>query len=221
MKTLYGVGVGPGDPELLTLKTVRCIREAQHIFVPRTRPEKPGLSEMAVQEYLHDKHVVTFHFQMGADNAKQYAETAYTIDAAMNDGETGVFITLGDPLVYSTSIYIMREAQKLGIVTKIIPGIPSFTAAASVIGRPFAVKDEQVYVTDGHIDEHILQRVQIVCILKPQRRKAEILKLLEKHRFDYTYITRCSLPQETVLRDKEAILQDREYMSLIIGKSFK
>lgn len=218
MKILYGVGVGPGDPELLTLKAVSCMREAQHIFVPRTRPEKPGLAEMAVQEYLHDKHVITFHFQMRADNAEQYAETAHTIDAAIKDGETGAFITLGDPLVYSTYIYVMYETQKLGIVTKTIPGIPSFTAAASAIGWPLAVKDEQVYVTDGDVDERILQQVHTVCILKPQQKKAEILETLEKQGFHYTCITRCSLPQEIVLHDKEAILQDREYMSLIIGK---
>lgn len=203
MKILYGVGVGPGDPELLTLKAVRCIREAQHVFVPRTRPEKPGLAEMAVQEYLHDKHVITFHFQMRADNAEQYAETAHTIDAAMKDGETGAFITLGDPFVYSTYIYIMREAHKLGIVTKIIPGIPSFTAAAAALGQPIAVKGEHVYVTDGDVDERILQQVQTVCILKARRSTAQTLEMLEKHGFRYACISIAHSPMKSSCTTKK------------------
>ncbi len=218
MKILYGVGVGPGDPELLTLKAVRCIRAAQHIFVPRTTPDEPGLAESVVQEYLAEKHVVACHVPMGADNAERYIQIAQTIDATIHTGETGAFVTLGDPLVYSTYAYIMLEAQKLGIETPIIPGITSFTAAASALAMPIAIKDEHVYLVDGHVDEEILQRVHTVCVLKPRREVAETLGKLEKFEFRYTYIKHCSLPQETVLHDKEDILRDREYMSLIIAK---
>ncbi len=218
MKILYGVGVGPGDPELLTLKAVRCIRDAQHIFIPRTKPDEPGMAETIIREYLHDKHVVTCHVPMGADNTERYHQIAYTIDATLNDSESGAFITLGDPLVYSTYIYTMHAVNTLGIETRTIPGISSFTAATSALGMPIAVKDEQVYLTDGHLDEAILHSVQTVCVLKPYRDKAATLEKLEKYGFQYTYITHCSLPQEAVLREKEAILHEHEYMGLIIAK---
>lgn len=218
MKMLYGVGAGPGDPELLTLRAVRCLCEAQHIFVPRTLPDEPGLAETIVQEYLAGKHVISCHFPMGADNTERYVQTAKTIEAAILDGETGAFVTLGDPLVYSTYAYTMREAQKLGVEVRIVPGITSFTAAAAALAMPITVKNESVYLTDGQVEEDILARVHTACILKVRRHKADTLEKLEKHGFHYTYIRHCSLPQETILHDKEAILQDREYMSLLLAR---
>ena len=119
------------------------------------------------------------HIPMGADNAERYVRIAQLIDQTLHDDETGAFLTLGDPLVYSTYAYIMFEAQKYGIETRIIPGITSFTAAASALTMPMALKDESVYLADGHVDEDVLRRVQTVCVLKPRREKAETLEKFE------------------------------------------
>lgn len=218
MKTLYGVGVGPGDPELLTVKAARCLREAQHIFVPRTRPDEAGLAETIVQDYLAGKHVVACYFPMGADNAGRYIQIAQTFASVIQADEVGVFVTLGDPLLYSTYAYTLREAQKLGIAVKTIPGITALTAAAAALTIPIAIKDESVYITDGQLDDEILARVQTVCVFKARRNAADTLEKLEQHGFQYTCVKHCSLPQQAILSEKEAIVQDCEYLSVIFAK---
>ena len=218
MKTLYGVGVGPGDPELVTLKAVRLIRTADYVFVPRSKQDKPGMAEAIVAEYLEGKNIVYLHFPMGPDNSERYKQAAETIDKTLKGGEVGVFITIGDPMVYSTYAYIMFEAQKLGMEQVIVPGITSFNAAASTLGIPVTLKNEKFYLADGSVDEEILQRVQTVCILKPRKEKADTLEKLEKYGFEYAYIKRCSLPQEEILKEKDSIMQDHDYMTVIFAR---
>lgn len=218
MKTLYGVGVGPGDPELLTVKAIKVIRDADYVFVPRSKPEEQGMAEAIVAEYLEEKTLVYLHFPMGPDNSERYKKTAEIIDETLKDGEIGAFITIGDPTIYSTFSYIMFEAQKLRINLAIVPGISTFNAAAAALRLPLTIKDESFYLADGHVDEEVLQRVQSVCVLKPRKENAETLKKFEKYGFEYSYIKRCSFPEQEVLRDRESIEQDRDYMTALFAR---
>ena len=218
MKTLYGVGVGPGDPELITLKAIRVIREADCIFAPRPKKESEGMAETIVAKHLTGKQVVYLHLPMGADNSERYREIANEIDATLRDGESGAFITIGDPTVYSTFTYLMFAAQTLGIQTRIVPGIPSFAAASAALGEPLAIRDDSFYLADGSVDDEILRRVQTVCVLKPRKELAQTLDKLERHGFDYAYLKRCSLPEEEIIRDRDRIAQDRDYMTLLFAR---
>ena len=218
MKTLYGVGVGPGDPELVTLKAIRIIREADYIFVPRPKKDSEGMAETIVAEHLTGKQVVYLHLPMGADNSERYREIANEIDATLRDGESGAFITIGDPTVYSTFTYLMFAAQTLGIQTRIVPGIPSFAAASAALGEPLAIRDDSFYLADGSVDDEILRRVQTVCVLKPRKELSQTLDKLERHGFDYAYLKRCSLPNEEIIRDRDRIAQDRDYMTLLFAR---
>ena len=218
MKTLYGVGVGPGDPELVTLKAVRLIREADFIFVPRPEPDKQGMAEAAVAEHLDGKAVIYLHVQMKQDNTETYREAARTIDATLDDGQTGVFITLGDPFVYSTYTYVMFAAQQLGLRQVIVPGICSCNTAAAALGWPVTVKGENFYMADGYVEEAVLVNVNCICILKPYKDKAATLRKLEQHGFQYAYLKRCSLPEQQILTDAAAILQDTDYMAIIFAR---
>ncbi|GAK49866.1 uroporphyrin-III C/tetrapyrrole/corrin/porphyrin methyltransferase [Candidatus Moduliflexus flocculans] len=218
MKTLYGVGVGPGDPELVTLKAIRVIREADYIFVPRPKKESEGMAEAIVAEHLAGKQVVYLHLPMGADNSERYREIASEIDATLRDDENGAFITIGDPMVYSTFAYLMFAAQTLGIRTRIVPGIPSFVAASAALGEPLAIRDDSFYLADGSVDEEILRRVQTVCVLKPRKELAHTLDKFEQYGFDYAYLKRCSLPEEEIIRDRDRIAQDRDYMTLLFAR---
>ena len=218
MKTLYGVGVGPGDPELLTVKAISVIQNADYVFVPRSKPEEQGMAEAIVAEYLNEKKLVYLHFPMGPDNSERYKQSAEKIDDILEDGETGAFITLGDPMTYSTFTYVMFEAQKLQMRLIIVPGISTFNAAAAALRLPVTIKGENFYLVDGCVDEEILRRVQSVCVLKPRKENAATLKKLEKHDFDYSYIKRCSFPEEEILRDRESIEQDRDYMTALFAR---
>lgn len=216
MKTLYGVGLGPGDPELLTIKAQRLIKESDYVFIPSSKGE--SLAATIAKSYISHKNIIELEFTMGENNSTRYKEAAKKIVATLKENQNGVFLTLGDPLIYSTFIYLMKELSKLGIKTFTVPGITSFTSAASLLGRPLTLKDESFYLCDGDIDEEILKRVDSVAILKVTRRLEEIIGKLENHGFKYAYIKRCTQENQRVLFNKEDILLDRDYMSLIIGR---
>ncbi len=218
MKTLYGVGVGPGDPELLTVKAIKVIQNADYVFVPRSKPDEQGMAEAIAAEYLEGKKLIYLHFPMGPDNSELYKKTAGKIADTLEDGETGAFITIGDPTIYSTFTYVMIEAQKLQMHLAIVPGISTFNAAAAALRLPVTIKDESFYLADGHVDEEVLQRVQSVCVLKARKENAETLETFKKYGFEYSYIKRCSLPEQEILRDRKSIEQDRDYMAALFAR---
>jgi precorrin-2/cobalt-factor-2 C20-methyltransferase len=218
MKTLYGVGVGPGDPELLTVKAIKVIQKADYVFVPRSKPAEQGMAEAIVAEYLEGKTLVYLHFPMGPDNSELYRTTAEKIHETLQDGEVGAFITIGDPTIYSTFTYVMFEAQKFQMQFVLVPGISTFNATAAALQMPVTIKGESFYLADGSVDEEVLQRVQSVCVLKPRKENAETIRKFEKHDFEYSYIKRCSFPEQEILRDRKSIEQDRDYMTALFAR---
>jgi precorrin-2/cobalt-factor-2 C20-methyltransferase len=86
------------------------------------------------------------------------------------------------------------------------------------LGLPITLKDESFYLVDGNIDEEILKRIDSICILKVSKNKQEIIDKLERHGFDYTYVKRCTQENQAVIYDKETMLADKDYMSLIFAR---
>jgi len=217
MKTVYGIGIGPGDRELITLKGYRVIRTCDYVFVPESRGE--SLAATISREYIKDKELIELSFPMKEDNRQRYRSAAAKINEILKEEETGVFLTLGDPMTYSTWSYLMKELEKLKIETETIPGITSFNAAASVLGLPVALRDEGFYLADGDVEEEILKRVDSVCILKVSKNKESIINKLENHGFEFTYVKRCTQQAQKVIWDRQEMLADEDYMSLIFARS--
>lgn len=217
MRKFYGIGVGPGDSELMTLKAVRLIEEADYIFIPRSKGQSTAKQIAAV--YIKDKPVIELDFPMGEDNSERYKSAAELVDSTIADGETGVFLTLGDPMTYSTYIYLLNQLKQTEIELETVPGISSFTASASRLNLPLAIKGESIYIVDGTIDPEILKRVETVCILKANQAKGDIIQTLEAHGFEYSYIRRVSQETETILTDKAEILAQDDYMAMIFGRT--
>ena len=216
MKKLYGVGTGPGDVEHLTLKAVRVINEANVIFAPNNKGKNMALD--TVKSFILDKKVVLIDFPMGRVEKEDYKCAAKTIEEEISEDGCGVFLTIGDPMVYSTFIYIMEEIEKMGVEAEAVPGITSFTAGAAVSKTPLTVKGDRFILCDEMVDEEVLKYCDSICILKTSKGKEDILNILEKNKFSYSYIKRCTLPEELVLVDREEILEDRDYISFIIGR---
>ncbi|WP_234978629.1 precorrin-2 C(20)-methyltransferase [Anaerosalibacter sp. Marseille-P3206] len=219
MKKLYGVGTGPGDVEHLTLKAVRVINEADVIFAPNNKGKKMALD--TVKPFILDKKVVFVDFPMGQVKGKDYSSAAKTIEEEILENGCGVFLTIGDPMVYSTFIYLMEEIEKIGVEVEIVPGITSFTAGAAVCKTALTEKGDRFLLCDEMVDEDILKCCDSICVLKTSKNKEDILNILEKNKFSYSYIKRCTLPEELVLVDREEILADKDYMSFIIGRRLK
>lgn len=216
MKKLYCVGTGPGDKELLTLKAVRIIKDAQIIFAPNNRGKNMALD--TVQDYICDKKIVLLDFPMGKVDKSDYERAAKIIvDGICKEGY-GVFLTIGDPMIYSTYIYIMEELEKSNIDIEIVSGIPSFLAGAALSKTPIVLKGDRFLLCDEEFEEDLLDKIDCVCILKTYKDKRAILNTLENRRFTYKYIKRCTLEGEQVLTSMEDIIKDNDYISYIIAK---
>lgn len=216
MKKIYGIGVGPGDKELITLKGYNLIKGCSVVFLPESKGE--SLAGRIAGDYIKDKRIVALEFPMGDDNGERYKTAAEVVDREIKDGEYGVFLTLGDTMVYSTFLYLMMELEKKEIEVESIPGITSFCASANRIRMPITLKGENFYLCDGEIDEEVLNSANSVCILKTYKDKEDILNKLEKYNFKYFYIKRCTHEDEKIFCDREEILKDKDYLSLILGR---
>lgn len=216
MKKIYGIGVGPGDGEYMTLKGYNLIKKADVVFIPKSSGR--SFAGSIAGDHIKHKKVVEIDFPMVEENMKKYTKAAQRVDDELNEGESGVFLTLGDPMVYSTYSYLMVELEKIGIQVESIPGVTSFCAAANRIKMPIALKGESFYLCDGDIDEDVLKSSDTVCILKTYKNKEAVLSTLEKYGFEYVYVKRCTCQDERVLYEKDEILKDTDYMSLILGR---
>jgi precorrin-2/cobalt-factor-2 C20-methyltransferase len=216
LRKFYGIGVGPGDKELITLKAYNIIKSCDYVFMPKSKGE--CLAGKIVEDYISGKKVIELEFPMGENNSSRYIEAAGIIDKTLNKGEIGIFLTLGDPMTYSTYIYLLTELNKHEIEVSTVPGITSYGAAASSLNIPITLKGESFYLCDGTIEDEVLKRIDSICILKVNKNKEEILNKLESQKFRYAYVRRCTQNDEKVLYKREDILMDDDYMSLIIAR---
>jgi len=215
MKKLYGIGTGPGAADLLTLRAVNVIKDAKVIFAPNNKGKNMALD--TVEEYIGDKKVVLIDFPMGSVEAEDYINAANIIYEEIPEGDYGAFLTIGDSMIYSTFIYIMDLLTDKDIEIEVVPGIPSFVAAAAASKVPLTVKGDKFLLID-EFDNSLLDKADSFALLKTLGAKEDTLDELERNDFSYKYVKRVSLENEEILENKEEIIQDRDYISLILGR---
>lgn len=147
---LYGVGVGPGDPELITLKAVRIIKECQCIAVPTNNKQTCLAYKIASSAVdIETKPCIEIPMPMTRDTAaleQHHTKGANTIAALLEQGDDIAFLTLGDPTIYATYIYIHKKIAKMGYETQLISGIPSFCAAAARLNISLAEQAQELHI---------------------------------------------------------------------------
>jgi precorrin-2/cobalt-factor-2 C20-methyltransferase len=218
MKKIYFTGTGPGDPELLTRKAVRVIREADVIFVPGNKGRNMALD--TIEEFTGGKRIKRLEFPMGQVTNKDYDRAVDVISEEIPEEGMGVFVTIGDPMIYSTAIYLMERLSEVGMSMEVVSGIPSFVAAAGRSLVPLTIKGEALYVCD-EFQESALREADTIAILKTNKDKGKILEALEGERFQITYISKATLEDERIIRDVDESIEEDAYMSMIIGKRQK
>jgi len=179
---ICGIGVGPGDPELMTLKAVRRIREADIVCLPRENKEECRAYLIAVQSVpeLAEKEILGFEFEMTSDPGKlsQIHRGIYDrVKAYPAEGKTVAFLTIGDPTIYSTVGYILKLAEADGIDTEIINGVTSFCAAAAACGEMISEGGEDIHILAGY-EEEKLSLPGTKIIMKTGRRGGELKEKL-------------------------------------------
>ena len=215
MKKLYGIGTGPGDKELLTLKAIKAMENSSVIFAPNNKGKNMAVD--TARDFIGNKKIVFIDFPMGHVLKEDYKKAAEAIFKEIPEGEIGSFLTIGDPMVYSTFIYIMEELEGRDIDIEIISGIPSFVAAAGESKTPLTVKGESFLLCD-ELNEELLEKITSIAILKTFKGKEKILNILDSNDYCYKYIKRATLEEQEIIIDKEEILNDKDYISLIIAR---
>jgi precorrin-2/cobalt-factor-2 C20-methyltransferase len=182
------VGCGPGDPELLTVKAVKLIKNAEVIFAPTAKEGRPSIALSVVQSYLtKSTKTVNLIFPMIKDKQSlkvYWKKNAKLIADEVRSGKNVVYLTVGDPSLYSTWIYIYRELQDnhKDVPVDIVPGVPSICAFAAEVKLSLAEGDETVAIVPACYDLDKVSRTSTVCdnivFLKDGRYFDSVLNIL-------------------------------------------
>ncbi len=229
---LYGVGVGPGDPEMLTLKALRVLRDVDLICVPISSPGKKSLALSIVQQAIDSKPVCReFLFPMTRKRKRlqeAWNNTAREIIDELTAGKDLAFITLGDPLLYSTYLHLLQEIRSLkqGVRVETVPGISSFQAAAARLNLPLALEEEGLALLPAPEEkerlESVLSSFENVVLLKPPLAREHLLQtLMDKGLADSCWlIQRCGHEEEVLYQSLDTLSEEdlTDYLSLLIIK---
>ena len=223
----YGVGVGPGDPELMTLKAIRLIRENDVIAVPGKEPRETVAYRIAaaVVPELKDKELVGVHMPMSRDREVLEAEHrkgAAQLENYLDRGRNVVFLTLCDPTVYCTFSYLQHILEQDGYRVELVSGIPSFCAAAARLNRPLAEWDEPIHILPAaHSTSECLDLPGTYVLMKSASHMARVKDLLRRSGRDVGAVENCTMEGEKVYRSVEEIPDDAGYFSLIVAREAK
>lgn len=224
---LVGVGVGPGDPELLTLKAARLIREADLIFAPTRRAGEPSMALSVVEGHVDRIRQRIVELPFPDDAAPEgWVDAARRIVEHLGNSGTGVFLTEGDPSLYGSFGHVAAALCDVAPVLTVetVPGVSSITAAAARAGISLADYHETLAVLPAGTGldrlEAALAAFECVVVLKVGRRLPAVLALLERvHLLDQaTYVRRCGWPDEQVVTDLRGAARalTLDYFSLLI-----
>lgn len=221
-----GIGVGPGEPDLLTLKAFNALNDVNVICAPKSRNSKPSLALSIVKEIL-DKRKDTYEileplFPMIEDKKAlqgYWDQAADLIVEKLDSGLDVAFITLGDPTVFSTFSYVFKRIKGLNYDTLIIPGITSFTSCAASAKIPLAEKDEIIVIVPK-VDErlsHIIEHCDTFIIMKTSRHSDMLSEIINKDIRDKEVISvqNCSMKDEKIFN---GFSYNKKYLSTTIVK---
>lgn len=224
---LYGVGVGPGDPELLTLKALRILRESDVIAIPAETKESCAAYAIALGACpeLEQKELLTVPMPMTKDPSaleRSHEDAANAIALSLDRGRQVAFLTLGDPTVYSTYLYVHRKIAGRGYETAIISGIPSFCAAAARLGQGLAEKKQPLHILPGTYhggDSKEITALRGTKVLMKTGKNMEAVRrsILESGQ-EAVLVENCGMPGERVYRGADSFPDNASYYSLIIVK---
>lgn len=223
MSRLYGVGVGPGAPDLITLRALEILKRADVLALPRSNDwgesmawkiAQPTVGEIAGQERL----LLTFPMNKDPERLKPAWERAFAeIGRRLEAGRTVAFVTEGDPSLYSTFVYLAREAPRRwpSVPVEIVPAVSSVLAVPSVTGVPLADGQERIAIIPanygvGDLDQ-VLAAFDTVVLMKIGPEMPAIVAALERAGLldRAVYVAKATMPEQRVVRDLRLVETER------------
>ena len=225
----YGIGVGPGDPELLTFKAYKALEQTEILCIPKSSGDKESLALSVVSKMLPKEfNNLELHFPMSLDPnvlKESWDKAGLTVAQSLLAGNTVSFVTIGDPMFYSTYGYLLRYLKNNypEIETQTIPGITAFSACASYLQIPLVEAEETVAIIPAAYGlekfTDILSKFDNIVLMKVNRRFNDILTTLDQLglKENAVYISRVGYPDQFTTRDLDSLTGKKlDYMSLII-----
>lgn len=247
--TFTGVGVGPGDPEVMTIRAVRAIRGCSTVAVPISDRELEHTilcscgdpEENRVRKYLegctawqiagnavpelNEKQVILLPMPMVRDRDRLkeiHDRDAAEVMKLLDEGQQVVFLTLGDPTVYSTCMYIHKRLKAKGYPTEIVPGVPSFCAAAARMDISLVENRDELHVLPASYDiEKSLELPGTKVLMKSGKKISDVRRLLLEKGLEAEMVENCGMENERVYLSAEEIPEEAGYYSLLIVKERK
>ena len=222
---LYGIGVGPGDPELMTAKAIRLLRECDVVAAPRSTDGKQTALDIAAPYIEKDKPVRLFDMPMTHDRQARNAShdaAADALCALLDEGKNVAFLTLGDPTVYSTYWYVHKRVAGRGYPAELVPGVPSFCAAAAAMGRALCEDGEMLHIipaTHGKAGEGLSLSGSKV-LMKTGKSVLEVRELLRQRGEleNACLIERVGMDGQRLVENLNEITEPSGYFSIILVK---
>ncbi len=234
MRKFYGVGVGPGDPELITVKGLNALKKAEVIFAPKAKEKSDSLAREIVEKMLEEgKEFVELEFPMtknAVELRKRYRNAAERICKEINMEKEVAYLTIGDPNLYSTYIYLLDALKEVApdLMVETIPGIPAYSAVSARLNYSLAEKNERICICPvpedlSDLREIILQNDTVV-IMKVAKKLREVIALLGDMNLleDTVFGSRIGMEGEMVIDGKIepfAVSDMEGYLSTIIVRS--
>ncbi|KHE92174.1 MAG: precorrin-2 C20-methyltransferase [Candidatus Scalindua brodae] len=224
----YGIGVGPGDSELITVKAVRIIKSVDCIFAPRADSKSSSLALDIVKDICVDKRVIEQVYPMVRDKTKLEAAwlaSAKEIEREIAAGNSVAYLTIGDPLTFSTYCYLLQQLSKIIPSQKIhtIPGITSYNAAASLANFSLIEQNENLAIipVSSDIEElrPILNSFDTVILMKVAKKLDDVIELLEDMGLidNALFASYIGFKNELITRDLLSLKgEGKGYLSVII-----
>lgn len=227
---LYGIGVGPGDPNLLTLQALETIKSCDPIILPAVTKEDCYAYQIIRQVYpdIAHKSLIGMPFPMIRDEKKlqlAHARIYETIEELLRQGRRVGMLTIGDPSVYSTYLYMHRRAAEAGWQAQMISGVPSFCAVAARLGIALGEKREEIHIIPAAYaveDTFGLHGTRIY--MKSGKKLEELLEALEAYQkkhgnpFLVYGVSNCGMEQERVYYGIAELKEAGGYLTTVIVK---
>ena len=226
----YGIGVGPGDPELLTVKAIKAIEQVDVLIAPKTEKKDGSVALSVAKPYLKkDVEIVYQVFPMvkgfAENSTDAWEANKQEILELLNAGKNVAFLTIGDPMFYSTYIYVFRLLENAGVEIKTIPGIPAFAAIGSQLGYPIVEGDDVLSIIPATASpekvEKAMQAADNVVLMNVYKNFEDVADMLDKNEMaeQAVLVSRAGLDDEKIIYDVLAHKKDKlNYLSTILTR---
>ena len=226
---LYGIGSGSGNPKEITQQAMEAIKECSLLFFPNKSREE-CVSYGIVKSLLTEagkKEECFFDFPMTSDKnllEKSHEAAAEKIISYLKEGRNVAFITLGDPLLYSTFFYVFKIIKARNFDTEIINGISSVFSSAGKLGLNLTEGDSQLHivpVNQNFNEAEVLKMKGTLVFMKAGRHLSELLDFLRRKQEEIEFlgaVSRCGMSNERIYRNLSDFSREKDYLTVVFAR---